>query len=144
MARLTIYAAQTADVNQGWVWLGGHDLPHRSIVRLSARDTGRVVHCEVLSLDRNFLRAYNVQPRIQISDPQSALVAAEWYRRRLGVEARAEAEIDVVPANCAWGKMCACLDHPQIAVRLAVILGLWSVALGLIGVALGIISICKS
>jgi hypothetical protein len=143
MARLTIYAAQEADVNQGWVRLGGHDFPHRSIVRLSVRESGKVVHCEVLSIDQNFLRTYNQPPRIQITEPQSALVTAEWYRRRLGVGTRTEAEIDVTAANCIWGRIRACLDHPQVVVRLAVILALWSVALGLIGAALGIISLCK-
>ena len=143
MARLKIYAALTADVNQGWVWLDKSGLPHRSIVRLSVRDTGKTVHCEALSIDPNFLRTYNQSPRIHITEPQSALVAAEWYRERLGVEKQTEVEIDVAPANCIIGKTRACLDHPQIVVRLAVILAWWSVALGAIGVALGAIALFK-
>src|SRR5689334_7888533 len=99
MTRLRIYAAQVEDVNQGWVWLCRSDLPHRSIVKLSARDTGKSVHCEVLSIDENFLRSYNQSPRVQISDPQTALVAAEWYRQRLGVDLHTDAEIDVASAN---------------------------------------------
>ncbi len=143
MARLKIYAAETADVNQGWVWLGGSDLPNRSIVRLSAGDTRKSVYCEVLSIDDNFLRAYNQPPRNQITEQRSALVAAQWYRERLGVEPGTEAEIEVRPANCICGKIRACLDHPQVVVRLAVILALYSVALGLIGLVLGVIALFK-
>lgn len=112
-------------------------------MKLTARDTGKSVYCEVLSIDQNFLREYNKPPRIKIADPDSALVAAKWYRQRLGVETRTEAEIEPAPANCAWGRFRACLDHPQVVVRLAVKLALWSVALGLIGVLLGVFSLLK-
>src|SRR6185312_1645749 len=110
-------AALAADVNQGWVWLGKSDFPHRSIVRLSARETGNTIYCEALTIDENFLRTYNQPPRLYIAEPYSALVAAEWYRRRLGVVTKEEAEIDVTLANNICGKIHACLEHPQIVVR---------------------------
>jgi hypothetical protein len=143
MAHFKIYVAQSTDVNQGWIWLGSRDLPHRTIVRLSARDTGGTVYCEALSIDDNFLRSYNRPPRITITDPLSALVVAEWYRKCLRLEARTEAEIDVEPANHLFGKLHACLDHPQIVVRIAVILGMWSVVLGFIGIVLGFVALFK-
>jgi hypothetical protein len=143
MALLKIYAAQAADVSQGWVWLGGHGRLDRSVVKLSIRGTGKSVHCEALSIDGNFLREYNQPWRIQIDDPAVALVAAEWYRRRLGLETQTDAEIDVKLAKGYWAKVRACLDHPQVVVRLPTILGLWSVVLAAIGVALGIIALFK-
>jgi hypothetical protein len=142
MARLKIYTAQNADVNQGWVWLGRSDLSHRSIVRLFSADTRKSVYCEVLTIDDNFLRSYNQPSRIQIAESQSALVIAEWYRMRLGgLKTLTEADIEVTPANGVCGRVRACLDHPQVVVRLAVILALWSFVLGVIGFVLVIASI---
>jgi hypothetical protein len=141
LKRFRIYPAKTEDVSQGWVRLGGCDLPHRSTVRLSTNDVRKsVVYCEVLSIDDNFIRDYN-QPsegRNRISDPQSALVAAEWYRTRLGLQKGAEAEIEVTSANHVFGRVNACLAHPQVVVRVATWLGIWGFVLGVVGIVLGV------
>jgi hypothetical protein len=145
MPRLKIYAAPTEDVNQGWIRLGDCGLPHRSIIKLSASTTSKHVYCEVLTIDENFINAYNENPKhIKITEPQSALVASEWYRKKLGdLKTRTESEIDVTPVNCFCGQICACLDHPQVVVRLATILGLVGCILGLVAVALAIIPLFK-
>jgi hypothetical protein len=39
MKQFKIYATKIEDVNQGWVWLSGCSLPHRSTVRLSTGGT---------------------------------------------------------------------------------------------------------
>src|SRR6185437_9487234 len=110
MARFRIYAAKIEDMNQGWVWIGGQNLPQRSIVRLSTND-GRKVYCEILSIEDNFLNDYNKQGggRVAITDRQMALVASEWYRTRLGLQTKTEAEIEVSSANCFCGQIQACL-----------------------------------
>jgi len=47
------YAAKSEDVNQGGVWLRGHDdLLHRAILKLSARETGETVYRERRSYRR--------------------------------------------------------------------------------------------
>jgi len=140
MARFRIYAAKIEDMNQGWVWIGGQNLPQRSIVRLSTND-GRKVYCEILSIEDNFLNDYNKQGggRVAITDRQMALVASEWYRTRLGLQTKTEAEIEVSSANCFCGQIQACLDHPQVVVRLAIQLGIWSVILAIISIILTII-----
>ena len=122
----------TDDVSQGWVWLGGLKLPHRSVVKLRAADTGKSVYCEVLSIDDNFIDNYNDPDakRFKIKDKnQSVLVAAEWYRTRLGIEKTGD-EVDIevitdIPFRGLW----AALDHPQVVVRIATKLGIWSVIL---------------
>ena len=142
MANLRVYAALSNDVNQGWVWIGlKSQLPHRSIVRMVARNSGKSAFCEVLSIDSNFLRAYNKPPRISIKIPEESLVAPEWYREKLGIKTRSYAEIDVEPANHALGMFRACMDHPQVVVRLAAVLAVLSVLLGVVGVVFGLISL---
>ena len=144
MPTYTIYVARWEDLSQGWVWIGGLSLPHRSVVKLSALKTGKSVYCEVLSIDDNFLVDYNETRNTKpISNATNALVAAEWYRSRLGIKQDTDEEIEVEEANCIWGKVRACLHHPQIIVRLSVKLALWSVALGLLGVVLGAISLIR-
>lgn len=160
MARYKIYAAEKEDMNQGWVWIGGcGHLPRRSILKLTAKDTGKVVYCEMLSIDgdNNFLNDYNESGggRIPISDPKSALVASMWYRERLGMKKGTEAEIDVATAKHLWSRIYfdlrACSDHPQVALRFPAWLGIWSVILGIgglilgiAGVVLGIIALCRN
>ncbi len=153
MARFTIFPALKEDVNQGWIWIHKSQLPsgspQRSIVKLSASDTSKYVYCEARFIDGDFEYDYNPPDdnnddkkscrlkrcrRSRIDDPKSTLVAAEWYQIRLGVENVTEAEIKVTPANHCYGHIRACLDHPQIVVRLATKLGLLGVALGLIGI----------
>lgn len=142
MARFKIYAAKTEDVSQGWVRLGGLKLPHRSVVKLKASDTGKSVYCEVLSIDDNFIDDYN-RPgggRIAIKDAQQyVLVAAEWYRTHLGLKTGDEAEIEVTIDNGFCGRVHACLHHPQVVVRVATYLGILGVALGALAVVLALI-----
>lgn len=142
MAQFKIYAALNEDVNQGWVWLHKSQLPpgssQRSIVKLSASDTSKHVYCDTRSIDKNFINHYNESPHTKnIDESNSVLVAAEWYQIRLGVEKDDEAEIKVTSANHYYGKIRACLDHPQIVVRLSTMLGLLSVFLAIIGIVLG-------
>jgi hypothetical protein len=146
MALFKIYNALKEDVNQGWVWLGDSHLKDRSVVKLSVKATSKHVYCEGRRIDENFLNDYNEdgKPRNKIGDPQSALVVADWYRKRLGdLETGIELEIEVQEVRkviCGtYGRVRACLDHPQVVVRLATWLGLWGFGLGLIGVILGII-----
>ena len=145
MAKFTIYAALREDMNEGWVWLGGHNhLPNRSIIKLTNSKTSRHVFCEICKIedkkdgkDGNFIRSYNRKcgGRVPISDEKSALVISEWYRKRLGVEKDADVEIDVT-AYRHFGRIRACLCHPQNVVRVAT----W---LGIIGVILGILPLIE-
>ena len=64
------------------------------------------------------------------------------YRPRLGaLQTQREYALEVTEAESWYGKIRACVHHPQIVVRVAVWLGLISVALGAIGVILGVISV---
>ena len=139
---MRIFAALREDIQQGWVWLQIPNLPSRSIVKITNPNNGKSIYCEALQIDQNFLDFYNQPNRIAISDPQNALVISGWYRAGLGdLSTKSDVHLCVNPCNLSWGKLRACLHHPQIIVRVAAWLGLISVALGLVGVALGAMSL---
>lgn len=142
---MRIFAALREDIQQGWVWLQIPNLPSRSIVKITNPNNGKSIYCEALQIDQNFLDFYNQPNRIAISDPQNALVISGWYRAGLGdLSTKSDVHLCVNPCNSSWGKLRACLHHPQIIVRVAAWLGLISVALGLVGVALGAMSLKAS
>ena len=104
----------------------------------------------MLFLDSNFVTRYNNHPRRTIETPGTAIIASEWYRERLGISKHTDVDLDISSSDCAYGRMRACLDHPQVVVRLATKLAIWSVVLGVagallgaLGILLGMISLCK-
>lgn len=133
---MKIYAATSEDSQQGWVWLQISALPSRSVVKITCADTSKSIYCEALQIDKNYLTSYNQSPRITITDPTEALVINAWHRAKLGgIDTQSVRMLNVKAANSVWGKIRACIDHPQIGIRVAIWLGLLSVALGLIAIA---------
>ncbi len=126
-------------MNQGWAWLGLQGFPQRGIVRLRNLNNGKHVFCEMLHIDSNYIHRYNQARRKTIVTPQAAIVLNEWYRTRLDISKGAEVDLDVISANTAFGRLRASLTHPQIVVRLATHLALWSVVLGAVGLVFGAI-----
>jgi hypothetical protein len=138
---MKIYASLDDDISEGFVWLKKSDLPHRCPVKIRNPENRRSVFCETLQFEQNFLRRYNQPPRITIANEESSIVMSTWYRARLGgLETQKEYPLEVTGAGW-WGKMRACMDHPQLVVRVAFWLGVLSIVLGGIGVGLGIISV---
>jgi hypothetical protein len=139
---MKLYASLDDHIGEGFVWLLRPCLPSRCVVKITNPESRRSVFCEALQLEANFIQRYNQPPRFNITDPESSLVMSSWYRARLGnLETQREYALEVVEANSWCGKIRACLHHPQIVVRVAVWLGIVSVALGALGVVLGVISI---
>lgn len=139
---MKLFAALHEDTHQGWVWLQDSSLPPRSIVKITNSINKKVVYCEALQIDSNFLTNYNQSPRVPITEPQSSLVIGSWYRAALGgLSIQQEVSLNVKPCNSLWGRFMACVHHPQTVVRVAVWLGLISVILGLAGVGLGAVSL---
>lgn len=140
---MKIFAALGDDIGQGVVWLKKTGLPQRCVVKITNPTKKCIVFCEALQFETNFLKNYNQIPRLNITSPESSIVMSAWYRARLGgLETQADYPLEVTGADTYWGKLRACLAHPQIVVRVAAWLGLLSVALGGVGVVLGVISIC--
>jgi hypothetical protein len=138
----TVYASLLEDINTGWVWLSNASFPPRCIIKITNPVARRSVYCEALQMDANFLAHYNQSPRLHISDCASAIVMNEWYRAKLGsLNTQSVCRLDVEQANNVCGQLRACLQHPQIVVRLATWLAIMSLVLGAIGVVLGVISL---
>jgi hypothetical protein len=136
----SIYAALHEDINSGWVWVGG--LPGRTVVCITNSQNGKRVYCEALAIDENFQRFYNRDGRVPIRKPSSSIVLNDWYRQRLGgLDTKVNHELAISVEEHWLGRVRSCLDHPQIVVRLATRLALWSVALGVFGVVLGALSL---
>jgi hypothetical protein len=140
---MKVFAALKEDVHQGWVWLLDSPLKSRSVVRISNPATGKKIYCEAMQIDDNFLRDYNNSDyRYPLSDPAHSIVMGGWYRAKLGdIPKQIEIELTVKACDTRWGKFRACLDHPQIVVRVAAWLGAISVGLGLLGAILGALGV---
>lgn len=142
---MKIYASLADDISEGFVWLERTEFPSRCIVKIANRENGRSAYCEALQIDDNYLRNYNQAPRITIDTPKSSVVINSWYRARLGdIGTSREYDLEIATANWWWGKLRACMQHPQIVVRVAAWLGLIGVVLGILGVVLGAISLRSS
>lgn len=139
-----IFAALTEDINSGWVWLKNPECQQRAIVLIKNPISNKGVFCEVLRIDDNFTKHYNLrgEGRKYILDDDNVLVINEWYRKLLGgLSTQSEYELAIMQYNNQWGNFMACIQHPQVVVRLATWLGVIGVALGVLGIILGLLSI---
>ena len=140
---MKLFASLREDSHQGWVWLQDPSLPARSVIKIENPGNGKVVYCEALQIDKNFLDAYNQPPRFRINDPQEALVISGWYRAVLGgAPTQSEIQLSIKACNSWWGKFRACTQHPQTVVRVAAWLGAIGLFLGIVGLVLGVVSLC--
>lgn len=143
---LKIYTSLREDVNQGWVWIGKPDLPERCVVKISNISNGEKVYCETLKIDDNFLNHYNCRENtLKINDKSKSIVINYWYRAKLGNIPQNEfVDLEITPyygcciCKC-YANIMACIQHPQIIVRMAIWLGIISVALGIIGVGISLL-----
>lgn len=134
-----VLAATREDMNEGWVWLSQHDFAPRSIVKIRSKVNNKVVYCEALEMDGNFINDYNKSPRVSISQNGNTIVMNGWYRIRLGgIETKQNHDLVVSGSNGLWGKFRASTGHPQVVVRLATWLAVISVGLGILGVCLAL------
>lgn len=139
---MKIFAARDEDAHQGWVWLKAPAMPARCVIKITNPASQKSIYCEALQIDSNFLADYNQSPRISIEDPQDTLVISAWYRANLGgMSTRNVLSLEIRSCNTWFGKFRACIDHPQVVVRLAAWLGGIGFILGVIGLVLGIVSL---
>lgn len=136
---MKIFAAREEDAHQGWIWLKNPDFSALCVVKIKNSTNEKCVYCEALQIEENFLMKYNKPPRYNITDPESSLVIGAWFRAGLGgIKTQSEVPLTVTPCSSWWGQFRACIDHPQVVVRLATWLGAIGLVLGVLGLALGI------
>ena len=143
---MKILAARRQDVNEGFVWLNRPGFPSRCIVRIKNPGNSKSVYCEALQIDDNFRNEYNDDTRrFQLDLTHDPIVISGWFRARLGdLERQKDYALEIAPCNGLWGKLRACMHHPQVVVRVGAWLGVISVGLGLVGIILGLLSIWLS
>ncbi|MBD3843599.1 MAG: hypothetical protein IE909_17320 [Campylobacterales bacterium] len=137
--KYTFYASLHEDIDSGSIWISNYSGKCRAIVKIKHLDNKKSVYCEALKIENNFLNRYNGGNRKELKSDVQAIVANQWYRTKLGIASTGNEEsIEIKEIN---NKLCiiyatirACLQHPQLIIRL-------STTLGLLGVALGVISI---
>ncbi|MFJ0380053.1 hypothetical protein [Bordetella bronchiseptica] len=140
---MKVFSALKDDVHQGWVWLENTSLPPRGVICITNLSNGKRIYCEALQIDGNFLKNYNISPRISITEPKDSVVMGAWYRSGLGVSAtQVNINLQIKACNSLIGKFRASIGHPQIVVRQGTWLGGIGFLLGLIGLVLGILSLC--
>ena len=146
MNKYRIYAPLAEELNEGWVWIYDDELnkridASRRIVCIRNPHRGKPVYCEALYLDQDYVNYYkhtwgkrHVGRDTDIGTEHNRVVMNKWYRKRLGsIRPGEEQELTIKITKGPWAKFKACIQHPQVVVRLAT----W---LGVIGVALGVIT----
>lgn len=137
-----VYPALENDVDSSRIWIGGSLLDVRSVVCIVNIKTQRKVYCEGLKLDKNYLNKYLAADTNKIVDSTIAVCMSLWYRKKLGIEgSNVDAELEIEVSNSWIGRIWSCLVHPQVVVRVAVLLGLLGLLLGGLSAALGVWSI---
>jgi len=138
--RYDLYPALKDDIEAGSIWLSSPKFTSRTVVKVRNTESGRGVFCEVKMIDNFYLDNYRELIGKALTEPGKAVFVNAWYRKRLGIElSDKEVSLDVTAADSIYGQIRACLNHPQVVVRIAMGLGLWSFVLSLIGLAFAII-----
>jgi hypothetical protein len=145
-----VHAATRDAIDRGYVWVQppvGVNYPQRAVCKIKNFETGRSAYCELLQADRNYLRyRHGFRSASRIQPQQPAISLNQWYREKLGIP-RTGVDVDlgifVTECRCkgALWRVRACLEHPEIVVRLATVLSIVGVILGCIGIGLGVISL---
>lgn len=139
-----VYAALIEDLNQGWVWIHDPNLTAsselRPIIRITTPKLLKAVYCEALYIDPNYVDYYNEKKSTyKITFGDRIIVINEWYRKKLGnirtyAKTNKEEELGIEICDNVFWQIMACLQHPQVVVRIATWLGIIGVVLGVIGI----------
>jgi hypothetical protein len=134
-----VLASLRDELNQGWVWVTSSGIDSRSVVKITNKQTKKIIYCECLEIDDNYTFVYNNSPRENIDKNKATMTISAWYRENLGgIKTKTNQELEIRVANGWLGKLRANLQHPQVVVRMAVWLAIISVGLGVLGVCLSI------
>ncbi len=162
--KFEVRPAPVENIASGSVWVTlPSELPPRSVVKITncdpGPDAGRHVYCEALAIGSYFVERYNLRmaepqrlKELRYSDEskraldyqgKGLIFISDYYRRHLGkaFEDFADHELTITRADGWVNHTRACLQHPQISIRLATQLGLLGLMLGILGTVLGAIGV---
>lgn len=148
------HQASREDIAEGWLWFRDDELKGelegaRCVVRITHTGAGgdtRSIYCEALYADPNDISRFEEYRKSKCFEPLGAgklVFVNRWYHDRLGIVATPGTDIDLKLSlgwfrRSWWRQLRACLQHPQVVVRLATWLGLLGLVLGIIGIVVGV------
>ena len=136
-----LHPALWSEMESGSVWLGQPELASRTVIRITVIGSSAAVYCEAKIIDEYFLEAYERSVGEELQNSGACVLMNAWYRKRLNLTLGDEVvDLEVVSVDSVYGRVRACLMHPQLAIRLATILALWSLFLSFVGFVLGLIA----
>jgi len=142
-----LHTALLEDVNEGRIWFKIADLKpqltgRRRIVRVARTGSlKRGIYCEALYADKYYVKRW--QHKLANPNQDRMFFISEWYRNQLAIHEKPGVPVNItleISDSGLW-QVYACLQHPQIVVFVATILGIVGAGLGLIGLGLGLIGI---
>jgi hypothetical protein len=135
-----LHPALRDDIEAGSVWIGSPSFLPRKIVKIRCTHSGRSFYCEAKLIDKFYRDHYREEIGTPLQNPERAIFLNAWYRQRLAIGLEDdEVSLVITEASSVYGQIRACLHHPQVIVRLATILGLWSLFLAFVAAVLAII-----
>ncbi len=146
-----VHTALNQEINDGRVWLRSAARERalknrRCVVRISAPVAKKRVYCEALYADNFYLEEWKKRGRDFFQDKTKKLAfISAWHRTPLGIGLGSH-QLDVEIRRSSrplWWQIRACIEHPQIVVCLATVLGIIGVGLGILGVGLSLLGITE-
>ncbi len=147
-----VHTSLRDDMNEGWVWIRNlkNELDgKRRIIRVTA-ETGKSIFCEGLWADDWYMEKWNerwknIHQEARCADEKLAFISA-WYRACLDIREDPQ-NLQNLTIDCKdtprpfWWQLRACLEHPQVVIRLATRLAIISLGLGILGLLLAIFGV---
>ena len=98
----------------------------------------------MITFRKNYNKEGEGRVFLPLEEPSNSLILVinQWYRYKLGkIDTKEVYKLNISIENNWLGKILACLDHPQVIVRIATILGIISVIETCLFGIIGIISL---
>ena len=132
-----VYASLHADLDSGYIWLPNlYPGSARSVLKIKNVDNRKSVFAEILLIDDNFKNQYEKGQTSNAIQWDKVAIINSWYRNKLGIaETKSNVTLKFTKSG-SWRRICACLDHPNISVRISTWLALISMVLGLVSLVI--------
>ncbi len=136
-----ILAASLDSIEAGHVWVqSDRTLPQRAVCKIINLQNNKSVHCEVLKIDKNYIRSRRGRKASLVPNGKSVIAMNQWYRSKLEIDAaNVNCKLSIQEQDNCIAKLSACFLHPQLVVRLATSLACISLFLGVAGVAISVV-----
>ncbi len=151
-----IYPCLISDIDQSNVWVSGV-ITSRTELSIKNPKNGKKIVCDGMNIDADYIRRYDGRfdnhknkpsKYHKIVEKRNAVVTmSAWYRDKLEIgkteidsAANVELEIKTVSKWRFGNRIKACMQHPQVAIRMATWIGIISTLLGVVSVLCGFLS----